>query len=258
MAPISVGFTERVERFDGVERTVVSVGEQGAPVVVLHELFGMTDTLASFCRTIAAAGFVVHVPILFGSTQIVASKAEKAARIASGVCVLAQMRCFAGDASGFWAPWLRALATSLCPSTPGAGVGVIGLCLTGDFALAMAANPQVKAAVMAEPSLPFLRPHLLHVTPDELRVVKSRIDDPTDGLRVRGYRYTSDRLCPQAKFERLKSELGGGFEGVSLPASEPLHSVFTEDLRDGEGHLRHDKIAEVVAFLHHQLATGEG
>lgn len=253
MTAVPAGFSEYSESFGTLSKPVLAIGTAGPPVVVLHELFGMTETIASFSRMIADAGFVVHVPILFGSVQAISGTLAKRARGAMSVCVMAQMRCLTADQSGPWAVWLRKFVTSVCTRVGAKGAGVIGLCLTGDFALAMAVNPLVKASVLSEPSLPFFRPHLLHVMPEELAAVKARINDPGDQLMLRGYRFETDCLCPQAKFDRLEKELGDGFEGITLPASKRLHSVFTEDLRDEAGDFRHDKVSDVIGFLRHNL-----
>lgn len=122
-----------------------------------------------------------------------------------------------------------------------------GLCLTGNFALAMALNPRVRAPVMGAPSLPFVG-NGLRLTPDELFRLKARPD-----LEVRAYRYSTDRLCPATRFERHAAELGPAFHGVTIDADEKLHSVFTDNLRDAKGAFRHDKIDEVIAFLRRKL-----
>ena len=51
--------------------------------------------------------------------------------------------------------FLRALARDLNASTPGKGVGVIGECFTGGFALAAAVDDSVLAPVLSQPSVPF-------------------------------------------------------------------------------------------------------
>ena len=50
--------------------------------------------------------------------------------------------------------FLRALARDLNASTPGKGVGVIGHCFTGGFALAAAVDDSVLAPVLSQPSVP--------------------------------------------------------------------------------------------------------
>jgi hypothetical protein len=198
---------------------------------------------------IAAAGFAVYVPVLCGSIELVSSAAAKAGRSARFLCVAHEFPTLAAEQSGPRADWLRDLVGNVCKERGARGAGVIGLCLTGDFALSMAKDRRVLAADMGEPSLPVGRQDALHVSPDELEAVKRRIADPADGLVVRGYRFATDTLYAQARFDRLGQELGAGFVGEVIPASERLHSVFTEHLRNEAGRLSHDKVDEVIGFL---------
>src|SRR5215472_16615913 len=50
--------------------------------------------------------------------------------------------------------WLRALARDLHEKCGGPGVGAIGMCFTGGFALAMAVDDDMRAPVLSQPSLP--------------------------------------------------------------------------------------------------------
>jgi len=249
-------FDARWEEFRGRRREVLVSRTDGPPVIILHEVFGLTETVVAFCRLIAAAGFRVHAPVLFGSSEPVAGAAAKAGRSAQFLCVAHQFRTLASDRSGPWADWLRDLLAKVCEERGAPGAGVVGLCLTGNFALAMAKDRRVLAPVLGEPSLPFGNQRGLHLAPDELAAVKRRIDDPQDGLVVRGYRYATDKICGQAKFDRLRQEFGHGFVGTVIPADENLHSVFTEHLRDEAGALRHDKVAEVIEFFRSRLGPG--
>ena len=81
---------------------------------------------------------------------------------------------------------------------------MIGLCLTGNFALSMACDPQVLAPVLGEPSLPLWPADGLHVAPEELMEIKRRIND--EGLQVRAYRYATDTICKAVRFAKLETE----------------------------------------------------
>lgn len=240
-------FETRALTFRDVTRPVLVAASPGPAVLILHEAFGMTATLASFAETIRAAGFRPYMPVLFGSTEPVHGGAAKAGRFVRFLCVGRQFCVFTQSESGPWSEWLRDLADHAADDARFAGVGVIGLCLTGNFALSTAVNPRVKAPVMGEPSLPFRGPGL-HLTAAELAAIRARTD-----LEVRAYRYSTDPLCPAARFERLQAALGPAFKGQTLPAGEKLHSVFTDDLRDADGRPRHDKVEEVIGFLRDRL-----
>jgi dienelactone hydrolase len=238
-------FVTIAKSFRGTERPVLASQNEGPPVILLHEIFGMSVTVAAFAQMIRAAGFRVYMPVLFGSTHPKDGPAEKALGMAEFACVARQFRIFSADEPGPWADWLRDLVDWACVESGHARAGVIGLCLTGNFALSMAANPRVGAAVMGEPSLPMVGEGL-HVSSVELADVKANI---THGLEVRGYRYSTDRMCRASLFERLAAELGAGFKGETLQVQETLHSVFTEHLRDSQGRLRHSKVQEVIEFF---------
>nr|BFE50970.1 hypothetical protein GCM10017745_43970 [Saccharothrix mutabilis subsp. capreolus] len=45
------------------------------------------------------------------------------------------------------------------------GVGAIGMCFTGNFALTMMLEPAVLAPVLAQPSLPLDNPAALEISP---------------------------------------------------------------------------------------------
>ena len=237
--------------FESKTRTVL-VSKLGIrPVIIMHEVFGLTSTVVEFGRMIVDAGFKVYLPVLFGSAVAKGRSLEKAIRFAQFLCVAHEFRALASNESGPWTSWLRLLLSRACSECGARGAGVIGLCLTGNFALAMAADSKVLAPVMSEPSLPFRPPDALHITPHELQTVKERIRG--EGLEVRGYRFETDTICRAVRFERLKAELGDGFVASTIPATIRLHSVFTEHLRNEKGEPRHDKVREVIRFLDAKL-----
>jgi dienelactone hydrolase len=158
---------------------------------------------------------------------------------------------------------LRALAAAEHERCGGPGVGVVGMCLTGGFALAMMVDPVVLAPVLSQPSLPAVVPGLaankrdLGISDADLAAVRHRVADE-DGLCVLGLRFTGDPLVPAARFERLRQELGDGFVGVEIDSSEgnagghdpKSHSVLTE-------HLVPEALEQVLdLFRSRLLATG--
>ena len=243
------GFEIRTMAFEGKERPVIVSSNAGPPVVILHEAFGITATLIAFAEMIRAGGFRIYMPVLFGSAEPKKGKLGKAKGLIEFGCVVQQFRILASNESGPWAEWLRALVDWACTDSGHQRAGAIGLCLTGNFALSMAVNDKVMAPVMGEPSLPVAGDGL-HLTPAELATLKHRVGE---GLEIRGYRYATDTKCKAGLFLKLEKELGPGFKGTSLPAKDKLHSVFTEDLRQANGELRHDKVREVIDFLQSRL-----
>src|SRR6516225_9099284 len=130
----------------GKTKPVLTTGAVGPAVIIIHEIYGFTPTLARFCRWVRDAGFRIYAPILFGEPD--ASNAEElsTARILS-LCISREFTILRANKSSLVTEWLRALARLAHQECGGAGVGAIGMCVTGGFALSMALDPAVLAPV---------------------------------------------------------------------------------------------------------------
>jgi hypothetical protein len=256
-------FGRREMSFDGKTKTVLTLGESGPAIVVMHEVFGFTPTLARFCRWVRDAGFRVYAPILFGSVDALNKEVISPGRIAA-LCISREFTMLASHKSSAVTVWLRALCQQVHSECGGPGVGAIGLCLTGGFALSMAVDPVMLAPVLGEPSLPPLAPAALDISAADLARVKARVAG--EGLQVRGYRFEGDTLSRHARFETLRRELGDGFVGRELPDAcgnpaglkakgKPPHSVFTADLIDAAGEPTRAAVDEVIGFFRERLAA---
>jgi dienelactone hydrolase len=149
-------FSRRDITLLGKTKPVLLTGAMGPAVIVIHEVYGFTPTLARFCRWVCDAGFRVYAPVLFGSPD--AGNAEKPTlgRILS-LCISREFTLLAANKASPVTEWLRALARLAHEECGGRGVGAIGMCLTGGFALSMALEPVVLAPVLAQPGLPATR-----------------------------------------------------------------------------------------------------
>ena len=123
--------------------------------------------------------------------------------------------------------WLRSLARSLHAELGGPGVGALGMCLTGGFALAMMVDDSVAAPVVAQPSLPAAigrtRAADLGLSPADRQVVRRRV---AAGCTVLGVRYRTDPATG-TRFDTLTSMLGDGFIKVELEGKG--HATVTAD-----------------------------
>ena len=120
-------------------------------------------------------------------------------------CVAKEFAAFATNADRPVAHYLRALARDLNEKTPGKGVGVIGECFTGGFALAAAVDDSVLAPVLSQPSLPFG----LTASSGRPRAVRSRVEGRrAPGRRGRpvraGLRFSEDPMSPGASSRRSR------------------------------------------------------
>lgn len=245
------GFTQSTFTHEGATRRVLRRGT-GPAVVVLAEIPGITPKVLEFAGHVAAAGCTAVLPVLFGTPGRDADPAARGwpnvARYTASslwqVCVSREFTLLATGRSSRVVGWLRALAAAEHERCGGPGVGAVGMCLTGGFALAMATDERLLAPVLSQPSLPLActrsRAGGIDISPRELAAVRLRCE--REGLQVMGLRFRGDRLVPGDRFAYLRRELGDAFVAVELDDSAanpdsvlPPHSVLTEHLVDEPG-----------------------
>ncbi|MEO7457590.1 MAG: dienelactone hydrolase family protein [Gemmatimonadaceae bacterium] len=259
-------FTSRWVMLDGVSKTVYVAG-RGPAVVVMHEMPGIGAHVLRFARWVRDAGFTVYLPSLFGRDGVDPS-ADDGAMVFRRACVSAEFRALGGGSSSPVTSWLRALARLAHDECGGPGVGAIGMCFTGNFALAMMLEPAVIAPVVAQPALPLDNPAGLEIADDELHAIRRRLE--REDLTVLAYRFAGDRFCRAERFAAYQEALGERFIGRVLPdesarveGAPPFHaqhvnfphSVVTVHLLDEEGSATSAARDEIIAFLSHRLAT---
>ena len=229
---------------DGKTRTVYRKGT-GPAVVVISEIPGITPLVADFARRVADLGCTAVLPHLFGAPGK-ESSAPYVVQSMVHACVSREFMTWARGRTSPVTDWLRALARHEHERCGGPGVGAVGMCLTGGFALAMTVDDTVVAPVLSQPSLPFpvtgAQKRDLGISDADLGVVKRRVTE--DDVCVLGLRFSGDRMVPAERFARLREELGDGFVAVEIDSSpgnqhgirSAAHSVLTEDLVDEPGH----------------------
>jgi len=236
----------------------------GPGVVVIHEVPGLHPGVVEFARRLTAAGFTVYLPSLFGRPGEDATTGAVVRSILR-VCVAREFTLLA-DRTSPVAGWLRALAARAHAECGGPGVGAVGMCLTGGFALAMAVDPAVRAPILSQPALPApvnaRRRAALGLDPADLTAVQ---EHARNGLCVLGLRFTDDMGCPAERFETLRRALGDAFEGIEIDSSpgNPFgiptraHSVLTVDLVDEPGHPTRAALDRVLTFLRDRLRRAQ-
>jgi dienelactone hydrolase len=248
---------------EGTARTVYRRGA-GPAVIVIAELPGITDKVVGFADRVVAAGCTAVLPHLFG--PVPATLGPSMAGTVASVCVSREFTTWATRRTSPVVDWLKALARHEHERSGGPGVGVVGMCFTGGFALGMMVDDAVAAPVLSQPSLPFgitaAHRRDLGVDDADLARVKERA---AAGVGVLGLRFTCDRLSPAARFERLRDELGDAFVGVEIDSGpgnpsglgRTSHSVLTEHLVDEPGHPTRDALDQVLTFLRTRLEVEE-
>lgn len=250
----------------GISHDVYEKGA-GPGVVLVPELPGISPEVLGLGEHLVEQGFTVAIPSLFGTPGRAISGGYIAREVAR-VCVSAEFRAFATGARRPVADHLRALARDLASRTPGPGVGVIGMCFTGGFALAAAVDEVVLAPVLSQPSVPFpisaTRRRDPGVSEDEFATVAARTTD--SGLCLLGLRFSQDRACPPDRFATLRARLGDAFEIIELDSSKDnaggfgtaAHSVLTGEVRERPGHPAFAARERVVEFLRERLLSEPG
>ena len=204
----------------------------GPAVVIVHEIPGITPNVIAFANEVVEAGFTVVMPSLVGTPGKAVSGGYGLQSMLK-VCVSKEFTNMALNQTSPIIAFLRALARSLHNEVGGRGVGALGMCFSGGFALGMMVDDIVVAPVLSQPSMPFAigkkRGADLNLSPDDVLAVQQRA---VDGCEVLGLRFTGDKLVGD-RFATLRELIGDRFVTVELPsATKRDHSVLTEHRDD--------------------------
>ncbi|MEE4361587.1 MAG: dienelactone hydrolase family protein [Pseudomonadales bacterium] len=220
----------------------------GPAVIVIHEMPGLHPLVVRFADRVVDAGMTVFMPSLFGEPGRPVTPGYALKELVKGLCIRREFSVWATDRSSPIVDWLRGLARYAHGECGGRGVGAVGMCFTGGFALAMMTEPAVVAPVLSQPSQPLAlgfgrrkRAAAIDASPAEIACARRRMEN--EDLKLLGLRFRGDPLVPDARFARLAREFGDRFEAHELdpadaarvPGSDlPPHSVLTLHLDDSD------------------------
>ena len=229
----------------GLTRPTYRRGE-GPAVIVIHEIPGVTPLVTKFANEVVDRGFTVVMPSLVGTPGKAPSNAYAAQQMVK-VCVAREFTSFALNQTAPIIAWLRALARNLHQEVGGPGVGAVGMCFSGGFALGMMVDEIMLAPVLSQPSMPFpvgkTRGADLNLSPDDAAAIAERA---AAGCQVLGLRFTDDKLVGD-RFASLRELLGDAFIAIELPSAKASdHSVLTEQRDD-------DSVTRVLDFFVEKL-----
>lgn len=258
-------FQRRTITLNDAAKTVYVAG-RGPAVVAMTEMPGISPHVARFARWVRDAGFTVYMPSLFGRDGAV-PQAEEGVAVFRRACVSAEFRALAGGGASPATEWLRALAKLAHQECGGPGVGAIGMCFTGNFALSMMMEPSMLAPVVCQPSMPMEEPAATGLSGEELAAVRERLE--REDLTVLAYRFAGDKWCRAERFAAFSEALGPRFVARVLPdtAANPEpppffkhvvaspHSVVTAHLIDEAGQPTLAARDEILAFFGSRLVT---
>lgn len=240
-------------------RYYVLDAHDGRPsVLLMHEFPGISQDLVKLAKDLSQE-FRVVVPSIVGRDGD-----PSALGTLARLCIRREIVALRAGRTSPAVPWLRSLLDKVVASGEGRPCGVIGMCMTGGFALALAIDTRVRAAVVAQPALPisgtswFQRlPGLERLAADmglsaqDRTALCSRVKADPDGLRVRGYRFDNDWMSPKQKLDTARDLLGDNAMCVT-PLPDPVgpghaHSTLTGSTRNTAA------IAQVKDFLRNRL-----
>ena len=267
-------FSVRQICLEGITKNVFVAGS-GPAVIVMAEMPGISPHVARFSRWVRDAGFTVYLPSLFGQDGVL-TNAEQGLAVLQRACISAEFRSFVSAthssavsaiAPGSITHWLCALARQVHAECGGAGVGTIGMCFTGNFALMMMLEPAVLAPVLCQPSLPFDDAASTGLSPTDLQQISTRLQK--ENRKVLALRFAGDKHCKAERFAAFEQALGENFVPQVLPDSaanpEPPpffkhivgcpHSVVTAHLIDEEGQATIAARDAILRFLKTVLAV---
>lgn len=255
------GFRQLTWSAEGTVKTVYIGGVEGnPPVVLMHELPGMVPQTVQLARDLVDEGFCVFMPLLFGTPN---APRWGILPYTAQICLSREFYLFARHRSSPILNWLRSLCREAQRRCDGRQVGVIGMCLTGNFALTLMTDDSVIAPVMSQPSLPVgpfaADREALATSEDILRHAQARSE--AENIPILGLRFTCDSLCQAPRFRELERRFGERFRKIELDSSpgnphgiaSNAHAVLTVHRVRKEGHPTQEAYHQVVSFLREQL-----
>jgi dienelactone hydrolase len=226
----------------------------GPPLLLLHELPGMTPECVEFARRLGDDHFTVYLPLLFGTTGT-RLKAPHSLSPCTGpdfVCVANRPSPMAALLSPL-VDYIAARERN-SSSMQDVRIAVIGMCLTGNFPLTLLHHQDIKAAVLSQPALPLSllpgRATLFGLTEEQVAAVKQ------SKTPILAFRFQTDHISPAARFRSLKNAFGQQIELYPVPSDHPSHSVFTDDF-EGNRPATSAAYARLVEFLRLHLQASQ-
>ncbi len=245
-------FTRALTDGDRVSYDVYSKGE-GPVVVIMQELPGIGPETLRLADRFISYDYKVVLPHLFGPLGQTCTLGN----LARVFCMRREFHLFAKNGSSPIVGWMKALCQTLRERSEYEGVAVIGMCLTGNFAMSLMADDAVLASVASQPAMPFFAQGSLHMSKDEMKATRERLDHlakttepPFQNGQMMALRFEKDWMCTARKFEAIDRDLNQEADRVRqrvLPGKG--HSVLTRDFKVKKGHPTREAFDEVVRYF---------
>ena len=241
------------ETFEG-QRVTHDIYQRGsgAPVILLQELPGIGQETLALADRLVDAGHEVVMPHLFGPI----GRISIGGNLVRVLCLRKEFSVLAANRSSPIVAWLRLLCRDVRQSRGVSGVGVIGMCLTGNFAISLIADDSVLAAVASQPAMPFFKQGALHMSAKDVTDVRNALDEK-GAMQV--LRFEDDPLCTSEKSECIHKAFNDDgatrIDEITLPGKG--HSVLTLDFVDEEGHPTRAALEKVLEYFTRQLTAAD-
>lgn len=233
--------------FDAGEHGVKTVYRRGTgpAVVLIHELPGMTPECVALARKIADEGYTVYMPLLFGEPN-----QNYGTKPLLWPCVWKEFSVLSTKGKSPAADWLRALARQAHAERGGKGVGAIGMCFTGRFALSLMMDAEMIAPVVSQPGASYSK-SAMGIPDEEWDNAVKRSKD--EGIPVLCFRFTGDALCRAERFQTLKDGFGERLRPVEIEGSK--HSVLTQHFKSMSPADQEKVWSALIGFLNGRLKS---
>ncbi len=239
-------FTANSSKGKSIVHDVYERGE-GKVCVIIQELPGIGQETLGLADAFVDRGYKAVLPHLFGPI----GKTSVAGNLFRVFCMRREFSVFAKNQSSPIVNWLKALCVQLKEDNGVKGVAVIGMCLTGNFAISLMAEDAVLAGFASQPAMPFVIQNALHMSEKDIRKIKARLDHI--GPMHCG-RFEKDKLCTSEKFDLINRKFNDGKERIilhELPGKG--HSILTLDFVNEIGHPTKVALEEVMTYFDNQL-----
>lgn len=240
-------FTAAISDKKDITHDVYEKGD-GPVVVIIQELPGIGQETLRLANAFLQKGFRVVMPHLFGPL----GKTSMIGNTIRVLCMRREFQLFSTNQSSPIVDWLKALCRHLKEVHGVNGVGVIGMCLTGNFAISLMADEAVLAGVASQPSLPVHKGNGFHMSQEEIDRVRGRLDQHGP---MKAFRFEKDILCPAARFKALDATFNAdGKERIQLETLPGKgHSVLTIHFNDEAGHPTRKALDQVLEYFGEKL-----
>ncbi|WP_299075185.1 dienelactone hydrolase family protein [uncultured Paraglaciecola sp.] len=239
-------FTAKLHSGTDIEHNVYTKGA-GPVVLIVQELPGIGPETLRLADNFVSQGFTVVLPHLFGPI----GKVNTFGNTLRVMCMRKEFRIFEQGKTSPIVAWLRALCHDLKAQHQVPGVAVIGMCLTGNFAISLMADDAVLAGVASQPSLPVNHHADLHMSQQDIQQIRSRLDNQEPML---AFRFAEDTFCQGARFEKLDQAFNDDRQRIKLQVLPGKgHAVLTRDFVDELGHPTKQALEQVVAYFRRAL-----